>query len=554
MRSDRMKKGELRAPHRSLMRALGVTGDEMVRPFVGVACSFNELVPGHIHLRSVAEAVKAGIRLAGGVPFEFPVIAVCDGLAMDHAGMRYSLPSRELIADSIELMMNAMPMDGMVMITNCDKVTPGMMMAMGRLDIPSIMVSGGPMLAGLHHGRPVDLITVFEALGQYKSGKMTSRELDEIESCACPGAGSCSGLFTANSMNSLAEALGIAMKGNGTIPAVFAERLSLAKQAGRQVMMLIEQQLTPRRIVTHQSFNNAIAVDLAMGGSSNTVLHLPAIAHSFGLELPIRAFDDMSRKIPHLCDLSPVGNHHMEDLHQAGGVYALMNRLHQKGLLDSEAMTVYGKPIGQMVESAEVYNEDVIRPLENPYHAEGGLAILYGNLAENGSVLKQSGVPQAMRVHRGPAVVFDDGETAVQAILDGKIKAGDVVIIRYEGPKGGPGMREMLSPTSALVGMGLLDRVALITDGRFSGGSRGAVIGHVSPEAAEGGLIAWVENGDIIEINVDQRSLNLLVDETTLKSRKQKSPAPPVSPESDLLKRYAHFVQSAHTGAVFRSL
>jgi dihydroxy-acid dehydratase len=552
MRSDAFKKGVVRAPHRSLLKALGLTDEEIQRPIIGIASSANEIIPGHIHLRQLAEAVKSGIWMAGGTPMEFSTIGICDGLAMDHHGMNFSLPSRELIADSVELVAHGTPFDGMIFVSNCDKVTPGMLMAMGRLNIPSILVSGGPMLAGSRGGTDIDLIKVFEAVGSYNTGSISEEELKEIENCACPGAGSCAGLFTANSMNALSEALGVAMKGNGTIPAVYAERMRLGKYAGNQVMKLVEKDIKPRDIVNEDSFYNAVAVDLALGGSSNTTLHLPAIAHAFDIPFDINLFDQLSHKVSHICNLSPIGNHHIQDLDAAGGVYGVMNRLHEKKLLKGDAKTVYIEPMSEMVKKSPVKNGDVIRPLDNPYHKEGGLAILYGSFAPDGCVSKIAGVPEKMKYHKGPAVVFEDGAIATQEILDGKVKKGDVVIIRYEGPKGGPGMREMLSPTSSIVGMGLISEVALITDGRFSGGSTGAVFGHVSPEAAEGGPIALVQNGDTIEIDIKKRQINLLLDETELKTRRKN--LKPYTPEvtEGLLKRYSHFVQSASTGAVFK--
>lgn len=552
MRSDVFKKGVVRAPHRSLLKALGLTDEEIERPIIGIASSANEIIPGHIHLKELADAVKKGVIMAGGTPMEFSTIGICDGIAMDHKGMNFSLPSRELIADSVEVVANGIPFDGLVFISNCDKVTPGMLMAMGRLNIPAVLVSGGPMLAGCHNGTDIDLITVFEAVGSFKAGKMSAEELKEIENNACPCAGSCAGLFTANSMNALSEALGVALQGNGTIPAVFAERMRLGKQTGVQVMELVEKDVKPRDIATVDSFYNAVAVDLALGGSSNTTLHIPAIAHSFGVPFDINLFDKLSRKVSHICNLSPIGNHHIQDLDAAGGVYAVMNRLHEKELIKGDAQTVYLQPLGKLVEQTPVRNDEIIRPLDNPYHKEGGLAILYGSLAPDGCVSKIAGVPDKMKHHKGPAVVFENGEIATQEILAGKVKKGDVVVIRYEGPKGGPGMREMLSPTSAIVGMGLISEVALITDGRFSGGSTGAVFGHISPEAAQGGPIALVQNGDLIEIDIEKRTFDLLVDDKELAKRRKA--LKPYSPDvkTGLLKRYSHFVQSAATGAVFK--
>ena len=552
MRSDVIKKGLERAPHRSLLKALGITDQEMTRPFIGIASSANEIIPGHAHLDKIVEAVKIGVSMAGGVPFVFHTIGICDGIAMDHKGMRFSLPSRELIADSVEIVANAFPFDGIVFVSNCDKITPGMLMAMGRLNIPSVLVSGGPMLAGNYGNQKIDLITVFEAVGKYKSGNMSEGELMEIENEACPGVGSCAGLFTANTMNALSEALGVALKGNGTIPAVHAARLRLAKESGMMVVKLVREGLKPRNIVNLDSFLNAIAVDLAMGGSTNTVLHLKAIAESFGIDLNINIFDELSRKVPHICNLSPVGPYHMQDLHNAGGVYGVMKRLNDAGLIRKNAKTVYGVNIGQLLTQVKILDDDVIRPLDKPYHEEGGIGVLYGSLAPEGAIVKLSGVSQKMRHHVGPAIVFDDGEEATKAILDGKIKKGDVVVVRYEGPKGGPGMREMLSPTSAIVGMGLAEEVALITDGRFSGGSHGAVIGHVSPEAAEGGPIAIVRNGDPIEIDVDKRKLNLLVDEKEIERRLRKLEEHQLHVTEKVLRRYSYMVQSASKGATFR--
>lgn len=552
MRSDRIKKGDIRAPHRALLKALGLTDPELKRPMIGVASSWNEIIPGHMHLKQVEEAVKAGILTAGGIPMTFSTIGICDGIAMDHEGMYYSLPTRELIADSIEAVAMGIPFDGIVMISNCDKITPGMLMAMGRLNIPSILVCGGPMLAGQHKGKAVDIVTVFEAVGRYQAGLISQEEFKEIEDVACPGAGSCAGLFTANSMNALSEALGLSLKGNGTIPAVKSERLRLAKRSGMQAVELVKKRIKPRDIVTMSSFENAITVDLALGGSTNTVLHLMAIAKSFGYDLPINLFDEISRRTPNLCGLSPIGEHHVQDLHYAGGVYAVMNRLSEKELIHSDVQTVSQEPFQEIVKGSQVLNEEVIRPLTDPYHDEGGIAILYGNLAPKSAVVKQAGVPEKMRKHRGPAVVFENGEVATSEILAGRIKKGDVIVIRYEGPKGGPGMREMLSPTSALVGMGLISDVVLLTDGRFSGGSIGAVIGHISPEAAEGGLIAIVENGDIIEIDIDKRQINLKIEPDVIEKRlgSLKPFAPKI--KHGMLKRYSQSVQSAHTGAVFK--
>ena len=552
MRSDRMKKGVNRAPHRSLMKALGLTDKEIYQPIIGIASSANEIIPGHMHLKTIEEAVKAGVRMAGGTPMQFSTIGICDGIAMDHEGMYYSLPSRDLIADSVEIVAKGAPFDGLVFVSNCDKITPGMLMAMGRLNIPSIIISGGPMMAGCYQGKSIDLVSVFEAVGSLSVGKIDEREFKEIENRACPGAGSCAGLFTANSMNSLSEALGVALPGNGTIPAVDSGRIRLAKEAGMQVMKLVEKDIKPRDIVTADSFYNTVAVDVALGGSTNTTLHLPAVADSFGIPFSIDLFDELSRKVPHLCHLSPVGNQHIEDLDEAGGVSAIFNRLQELGVLKENALTVSMKSAGEIAGSVKPFNEEIIRPLSNPYHKEGGLAVLYGNLAEHGSIVKQSGVPEGLRKHEGPAVVYEDGERASEDILAGKIKRGDVVIIRYEGPKGGPGMREMLSPTSALVGVGLINDVVLITDGRFSGGSTGAVIGHVSPEAADGGLIAVVKNGDTVRFDLENRKLELLIGEEEIKKRYESLEIKEKDLGHGFLGRYAHYVQSANTGAVLR--
>jgi dihydroxy-acid dehydratase len=550
MRSDSVKVGTTRAPHRSLLKALGLCEREIAQPLIGVACSASEIIPGHMHLAQVAEAVKAGIRMGGGTPLLFPVPGICDGLAMDHGGMRFSLPSRELIADAVELTVQALPFDGLVCVTNCDKITPGMLMAIGRLNIPALLISGGPMLAGWHRGKAIDLVSVFEAVGAREAGQIDRQELEEIATAACPGAGSCAGLFTANSMNALCEVLGISLPGNGTIPAVDAARIRLAKRSGLQVMKLVEQNARPRDIVRTDSFFNAIAVDMALGGSSNTVLHLPAVAAAFGVELDLDTFDVLGRRVPHLCNLSPVGSHRMEELHRAGGIPALLGRLQELQVLRPGCRNVSLETIG----TAAVEDEEVIRPISRPYHAEGGIAIVHGNLAAGGAVAKLSGVPRRLFRHSGPARVFDDGEKASAAILAGAIGRGDVVVIRYEGPKGGPGMREMLAPTAALAGMGLLDDVVLVTDGRFSGGSRGAVIGHVSPEAAEGGAIAAVEEGDVIAVDFVGRTIDLQVGTDEIKRRLAAVAGPPPGRENSFLRRYAHHVQSASTGAVFREL
>jgi len=497
MRSDQAKKGFERAPHRSLFYANGLTQEELKRPLIGIANAFNEIVPGHIHLNKIAEAVKAGVRLAGGTPLEFNVIGVCDGIAMGHIGMHYSLPSRELIADSVESMVLAHAFDGLVLVPNCDKIVPGMLMAAGRVNIPAIFVSGGPMMAGRYRGQDIDLKTMFEAVGRYQAGELSAEELQELELAACPGCGSCAGLFTANTMNCLTEALGMGLPGNGTIPAVTGARIRLAKQAGMQIMTLVERDIRPRQIMTPEAFENAIATDMAVGGSTNTVLHLPAIAHDAGVDLPLDLFDKVSQRTPYLVKLSPAGPHHMQDLDEAGGIPAVMAELLQQNLIHRDALTVTGRTVAENLQAA-VRRTEVIRPLSEPYSPNGGIAILRGNLAPEGSVVKAGAVDPEMMRYRGPARVFDSEEAALEAILSRAIRPGDVIVIRYEGPKGGPGMREMLMPTSALAGMGLDDKVALMTDGRFSGATRGAAIGHVSPEAAAGGPIALVQEGDIM--------------------------------------------------------
>src|SRR5512143_354671 len=550
MRSDTMKKGLERAPHRSLFKALGLTDEEIDQPMIGIANSANEVIPGHLHLHQISEAVKAGIRMAGGTPLEFFTVGVCDGIVMGHEGMKYSLSSRELIADSIESMAMGYPFDGLVLIPNCDKIVPGMMMAAARLDIPSMVISGGPMLTGDVRGKPYDVISVFECVGRVKVGEMTLEDLKEVEGCACPGVGSCAGMFTANSMNCLSEALGLALPYNGTIPAVFAERIRLAKKTGMQIMDLVKQDLKPSRILTKKAFENAMTVDMAFGGSTNTSLHLPAIAKEAGMELSLAAFDEISEKTPHLCNMSPGGPHHLQELHQAGGIPALMLELSGGNLIHRDALTVTGKTVGENLKGKKTHDPEIIRPLKRPYHQTGGLAVLFGNLAPQGAVVNRSAVDDAMLKHRGPARVFDTEEEALKMILDGKISKGDVVVIRYEGPKGGPGMREMLAPTSAIAGVGRDRDVALITDGRFSGGSRGAAIGHVSPEAAEGGPIAAVQNGDLIEIDIPGKKLSLLISEEELKKRLSKWKAPQKKLRG-YLKRYAKLVQSASTGATF---
>ena len=545
-----MKEGYLRSPQRSLLYALGLTPEEINRPLVGIVNSFNEVVPGHMHLRQIAEAVKAGVRLAGGTPLEFPAIAVCDGIAMGHVGMKYSLASRELIADSAETMALAHAFDALVFIPNCDKIVPGMLMAAARLDLPCVFVSGGPMLAGKLHGKTLDLNSNFEASGAFAAGKLTQAELDAIEQNACPTCGSCSGMFTANSMNCLSEVLGMALPGNGTVAAVDSGRLRLAKQAGMQVMRLLEQDIRPHAIMTAAAFKNALIADMAMGCSTNTVLHLPAIAHEAGVSLDLDMINEISEVTPHLCKLAPAGEHHIEDLQAAGGMSALLAVLAGQGLLDTNTVTVTGHTLGENIQNARVLLPEVIRDKDTAYSQKGGLKILRGNLAVDGAVVKRAAVAPEMLVHSGPARVFDSEDDAVAAITGGQIKAGDVVVIRYEGPKGGPGMREMLTPTSAIQGMGLGESVALITDGRFSGATRGAAIGHVSPEAAEGGLIGLVQEGDLIEIDINAGRLTLAVDAAELDKRRASWQQPEPKIKKGYLAKYAQRVTSAATGAV----
>ncbi|MDY6910720.1 MAG: dihydroxy-acid dehydratase [Thermodesulfobacteriota bacterium] len=551
MRSDLMKKGIEKAPHRSLFKAMGYTRQELERPLIGVVNAANEIIPGHIHLDTIADAVKAGIRHAGGTPIEFSTIGVCDGIAMNHEGMRYSLASRELIADSVEIMATAHPFDGLVLIPNCDKIVPGMLMAALRLNIPAIVVSGGPMLAGRVGKTPVDLISVFEGVGAFRAGRMSAEELETLEECACPGCGSCAGMFTANSMNCLSEALGLALPGNGTIPAVTAARVRLAKQAGMQIMELVGRGVLPRDIATLEAFRNAIAVDMALGCSTNTVLHVPAIAHEAGIDLPLDLFNALSAKTPHLCSLRPGGSHFLEDLDAAGGVQAVLKELSRNQLISGDVLTVTGKTVAENLQTAAVQDPTVIRPLENPYHAQGGIAVLYGNLAPEGAVVKQSAVAPEMLQRTGRARVFESESDAAGAILDGAIEPGDVVVIRYEGPKGGPGMQEMLTPTAAIMGRGLGKDVALITDGRFSGGTQGAAIGHISPEAAAGGPIALIQEGDEIAIDIPNKKLELRVDDATLKERRSRWQPPPPRIRTGYLARYARLVTSGAKGAVF---
>ncbi|SHF30247.1 dihydroxy-acid dehydratase [Caldanaerobius fijiensis DSM 17918] len=550
--SKNVKAGVEKAPHRSLLYALGITDEEMKRPFIGVISSKSEIIPGHLHLDKIAEAVKAGIRMAGGVPFEINTIGVCDGIAMNHTGMKYSLASRELIADSVEVVVRAHAFDGIVLIPNCDKIVPGMLMAAARLNIPAIVVSGGPMLAGRFRGQDSDLSKVFEAVGAVSAGMMSEDELHELEQYACPGCGSCSGMYTANTMNCLTEALGMGLPGNGTIPAVYAERIRLAKMAGMRIMDLVQKEIRPRDIMTRNAFINAFAVDMALGGSTNTVLHLTAIAHEAGVEISLEDIDRISNTVPNLCKLSPAGKYHIQDLYEAGGIQAVMAELNKKGYIDTGRFTVTGKTVGENIKGVSVRNHDVIRPVEEPYSKTGGLAILKGNLAPDGAVVKASAVSPEMMVHEGPARVFDSEDEAIDAILKGKINKGDVVVIRYEGPKGGPGMREMLSPTSALAGMGLDKDVALITDGRFSGATRGASIGHVSPEAAEGGPIAVLKDGDIISINIPERKLEVKLSDAELHERFKVWVKKEPQIKSGYLRRYAEMVTSASTGAVFK--
>ena len=550
MRSDAVKTGTQQAPHRSLFNALGMTKEEMERPLVGIVCSYNEIVPGHMNLDKIAQAVKLGVAMAGGTPIMFPAIAVCDGIAMGHVGMKYSLVTRDLIADSTEAMAMAHQFDALVMIPNCDKNVPGLLMAAARINVPTVFVSGGPMLAGHLNGHKTSLSSMFEAVGAYAAGKLTEEGLTECENKTCPTCGSCSGMYTANSMNCLTEVLGMGLKGNGTIPAVYSERIRLAKHAGMQVMEMYRRNIRPRDIMTKEALLNALTVDMALGCSTNSMLHLPAIAHEIGWDFDISFANEISAKTPNLCHLAPAGPTYMEDLNEAGGVYAVMNELAQAGLLHTECMTVTGKTVGENIKDCANLNPEVIRPLDNPYSTTGGLAVLRGNLAPDGSVVKRSAVVAEMMVHEGPARVFDCEEDAIAAIKGGKIVEGDVVVIRYEGPKGGPGMREMLNPTSAIAGMGLGSSVALITDGRFSGASRGASIGHVSPEAAVGGPIALVEEGDIISINIPELKLELKVSDEELAARKAKWQPREPKVTTGYLARYAAMVTSGNRGAI----
>jgi len=552
MKSNLVKDGLEKAPHRSLFRALGLTDQEIARPFIGIVNSYNDIVPGHINLDKIGAAVKAGIRLAGGTPFEFQTIAICDGIAMNHTGMKYSLGSRELIADSVEVMAMAHAFDALVFIPNCDKVVPGMLMAAARLNLPAIFVSGGPMLGGVVDGKTISVTQVFEGVGEAAGGKISMQELTYLEDNACPTCGSCAGMFTANSMNCLTEALGMGLPGNGTIPAVYSERIRLAKSAGIKIMELLEKDIKPSDIMKAEAFRNAITMDMAIGCSTNSVLHLMAIANEAGVSIDLDLFNEVSATTPHLCKISPSGLHLMEDLYRAGGVQAIYNELNKKNLINTDVLTVTGLSLGENIANTPVRDFEVIRPLDNPYNSSGGLAVLFGNLAPEGAVVKKGAVAPEMMQHQGPARVFDSEDEAVTAILNKEIKAGDVIVIRYEGPRGGPGMREMLTPTSVIAGMGLDKEVALITDGRFSGATRGASIGHVSPEAASGGIIGLVEEGDLISINIPENSLQLLVDESILLERKDRWIRPEPRIKTGYMQRYAEMVQSASSGAIFK--
>ena len=551
MRSDNVTKGVQQAPHRSLMNALGMTEEEKNRPLIGIVNSYNEIVPGHMNLDKITEAVKLGVAMAGGTPVVFPAIAVCDGIAMGHVGMKYSLVTRDLICDSTECMAMAHQFDGLVCIPNCDKNVPGLLMAAARLNIPTIFVSGGPMLAGHLHGRKRSLSSMFEAVGSVAAGTMSLEELQEYEEKVCPTCGSCSGMYTANSMNCLTEVLGMGLKGNGTIPAVYSERLVLAKHAGMAVMDMLKKNIRPRDIMTEAAFRNALTMDMALGCSTNSMLHLPAIAHEAGVELNVDIANEISAKTPNLCHLAPAGHTYMEDLNEAGGIYAVMNEISKLGLLNLDCMTVTGRTVGENIKDCVNKNPEIIRPVDNPYSKTGGIAVLRGNLAPDSCVVKRSAVAPEMLVHEGPARVFDSEDDAIAAIKSGKIVAGDVVVIRYEGPKGGPGMREMLNPTSAIVGMGLGSTVALITDGRFSGASRGASIGHVSPEAAAGGPIGLVEEGDIIAIDINANTINMKVSDEEL-ARRRANWTPKTKEVTGYLKRYAALVTSADKGAILK--
>jgi dihydroxy-acid dehydratase len=550
MRSDVVKKGVARAPHRSLLKALGITDEEMNKPFIGVAQAANEIIPGHLHLKRIAQATKDGIRMEGGIPFEFSTIGICDGIAMNHEGMKYSLPSRELIADSIEVMAKAHAFDALVLVPNCDKIVPGMIMGALRVNIPTILVSGGPMLAGFYQGKNIALSNVFEAVGKFQAGSISEQELREVEDCACPGIGSCAGLYTANSMNIWAEAVGIALPGNGTIPAVDARRIRLAKHTGMRIMELFKKDVKFLDIITKKAIGNAIAVEMALGGSSNTMLHSLAIAFEAGIPFDIDDFNRIREQVPQLCSLSPAGEYHIQDLDRAGGISALLKELSKKKIINLGEVTVTGQNIGQNIKSAHILDNKVIRTIENSYNAKGGIVFLKGNLAPQGAVVKSSAIHSDMLKHEGPARVFESEEESTKAILEGKIKKGDVIVIRYEGPKGGPGMREMLTPTSAIAGMGLDKEVALITDGRFSGATRGASIGHIAPEAAARGPIAIVREGDIIKIDIPQKRLDLKIEEEEIKQRLDKLKLPSSKIKSGYLKYYTNFVGPADKGAV----
>ena len=553
MRSDKMKKGLERTPHRSLFKAMGYTDEELEKPIIGVVNSYNELIPGHIHLDKITKAVKEGVRMAGGTPMEFPTIGVCDGIAMGHEGMKYSLVSRELIADSVEIMAKAYPFDGLVFITNCDKIIPGMLMAAARINIPSIFISGGPMLPGYYKGKKYDLVLGgFEAVGQFQAGKISEEELKIIEEVCCPGCGSCAGMFTANTMNCMTEVLGMGLPGNGTIPAVYAERIRLAKKVGMKIMELVKKDIKPRDILTEKAFENAFTVDMALGGSTNTILHLPAIAYEADIKFDLNKINSISERTPNLCKISPAGHHYLVDVYNAGGVQAVMKELSKKNLLHLDLITATGNKVKDNIKNAEVIDYEVIKPIDNPYSKDGGLAILFGNLAPDGAVVKQSAVAPEMKKREGRARVFDSEEEAQKAILGGKIKSGDVVVIRYEGPKGGPGMREMLAPTSAIAGMGLDKEVALITDGRFSGGTRGAAIGHISPEAMEGGPIALIKEGDIISIDIPAKRIDLKISDEEMEKRKKEWKKPEPKIKEGILYRYSQMVSSASTGAVYK--
>jgi len=550
LRSDDIRQGLERAPHRAILKCLGVTDEDMNKPFIAIANSFTEIVPGHMHLNQVAKFVKDGIRSAGGVPFEFNTIAICDGLVMGHEGMHYSLPSRELIADSVEVMVQAHRFDGMVLIPNCDKITPGMMMAVARLNIPSIVVTGGPMLSGLYRGRRVDVTAIFEAVGEVAAGKMDAEDLRMIEDRAFPGCGSCDGMYTANTMACAVESMGVSMPGCATSLAVSSAKLRIAKESGEKIVDLVQSDLKPLHIMTLEAFQNAIVVDMALGGSTNTVLHLKAIANEAGIDLPLSLFDEVSRRVPHLCSMLPSGPYALEELDAAGGVPAVMKELSR--FLHLDKMTVTGKTVGENIKNATVYDRNVIRPLENPVHKEGGIAILTGNLAPKGAVAKATAISPKMLAHKGPARVYDSEEEAMKAILNMEINEGDVIVIRYEGPKGGPGMREMLSPTAAIAGMGLSESVVLVTDGRFSGATRGSCIGHVSPEAAEGGPIAAIENGDLITVDIPERKLNVELSDEELTKRLARWKSRPPRVERGYLRRYSLLVQSADVGGTFK--